>query len=362
MQLFCPACQVVFAGTQRCPRCAGLLLLPHEATESSAPKVKSAPPPAPPAPTPAGRVVVGAVFALGIYLALRKLATGVVLAAHPNPDGWWASFEGLLAVCGGQGLAVVFGAVVASAGRSVGFAFGAAVGGLCGGLFLAAELIAGAPPRDLVLYVQFLVLVVVGGVAGVFAARVWGAVPVLEMPVPDRTRLSSSRFALAPPPDPGRPTRWLRALLGAALIVFAVGVAEQVRTGAQKYSAGMLQVTTQGQAQFLTWQLAVIGIVCGGALAGAATGAGLRHGVIAGGLGGVGVLGLTASRGETLGPVSYWLSKLSLAHLPPNDPAAVVAALTGVLALGVIGGWLGGSLFLPLAPAHMRTRLRAGLD
>ncbi len=31
MQLFCPACQAAFAGTQRCPQCAGLLLLPHEA-------------------------------------------------------------------------------------------------------------------------------------------------------------------------------------------------------------------------------------------------------------------------------------------------------------------------------------------
>lgn len=362
MQLFCPACQAAFPGTQRCPRCGGLLLLPHEAAESSAPKPRPVPvrPAAP--PTPAGRVVVGAVFALGLYLGLRKLATGVVLAAHPDPDAWWLSFEGLLSVCAGQALAVVFGAVVASAGRSVGFLFGAAVGSVCGGLFLAAELVAGAPPRDLVLYVQLLVLVLVGGVAGVFAARVWGAVPVLDMPIPDRNRLSSSRFAVDPPAATGRPTAWLRVLIGAVLITLAVGAAEQVRSGAQKYSGGMLQVNSIGQGQFLTWQIAVLGVLGGGVAAGASTGAGLRHGVMAGGLGGLGVLALTAVQGETLSPISYWLGKLSIGHLPPNDPAAVVAAMTGVVIIGVLGGWLGGALFQPLAPAHMRQRLRGGLD
>ena len=362
MQLFCPACQAAFPGTQRCPRCGGLLLLPHEAAESSAPKPRPVPVRAVAPPTPAGRVVVGAVFALGLYLGLRKLAMGAVLATHPDPDAWWLSFEGLMAVCAGQALAVVFGAVVASAGRSVGFVFGAAVGSVCGGLFLAAELVAGAPPRDLVLYVQLFVLVFVGGVSGVFAARVWGAIPVLDMPIPDRNRLSSSRFAIDPPARDGRPTAWLRVLCGAIIIMVAVGVAEQVRSGAQKYSGGMLQVNSIGQGQFLTWQIAVLGVLCGGVAAGAGTGAGLRHGVMAGGLGGIGVLGLTAVRGEPLGPVSYWLSKLSIGHLPPNDPAAVVAALTGVVVLGVLGGWLGGTLFQPLAPAHMRQRLRGGLD
>jgi hypothetical protein len=363
MQLFCPACQSAFPGTQRCPRCGGLLLLPQEAAEAVASRPKTATPASPSfQPTPAGRVVVGAVFALGLYLALRKLATGVALASHPDPEAWWGSFEGLVAVCGGQALAVIFGAIVAAAGRTGGSLFGMAVGGLCGGLFLTAELFAGAPPADLVLYVQPIVLICVGGVAGVLAARIWGAVPILDMPVLDRNKLSSAQFALTEPNAKGRPTSLVRVFAGAMIMLSAVAVADKVRSGAQKYSGGLLHVTSVGQGQFLTWQIAVMGMLAGGATAAAGTGAGLRHGVLAGALGAVGVLGLTASLGEPLSPVSYWLGALRLGTLPYNDPAAITAAVSGVLVLGVLGGWLGGTLFQPLAPEHMRRRLHSNLD
>lgn len=359
MQLFCPACHAAFAGTQRCPRCGGIMLMPHETADADVPR--AAPPPSP-QPAPANRVIVGAVFALGLYLGLRKLAVGVVLAACPDPEAWWVSFEGLAAVCGGQIAAVAFGAVLAAAGRLGGFVFGGTVGAVCGGLFLAAELAAGAPPHDLVLYIQPLVLVAAGGIAGVFAARVWGAVPVLDMPVPDLHKLSSSRFALGEVTAPGRPTAWARVLVGATLVVVAVAGADPVRKGMQKHSDGMLKVDSVGQAQFITWQFAVLGVLAGGALAAAGTGAGLRHGLLTGGLGAAGVLGATAARGEVLGPVGYWLDKLALGGLAPTDPAALAAAVGGVLFLGLIGGWLGSALFQPLAPEYMRGRLRTGLD
>jgi hypothetical protein len=363
MQLFCPVCQSAFAGTQRCPRCGGLLLLPQESAEAALPR-EAGEPAAKAAPPPAARVAVGAVLALGVYMGLRKLAGGAAaaLAARSEPEAWWSSLEGLSAVYGAQVAAVVFGSVVAAAGRAGGLAFGSAVGGLCGAMFLAAELFAGAPPQDLVLYVQPLVLACAGACAGVFAARVWGAVPELHLPVTDRSRLSSSRFAVLKEDEPARPTSWVRVLLGAALMVLAVVAADKVRNGAQKYSGGMLRVNSVGQARFLTWQLAVLGGLAGGAVAGASTGAGLRHGALAGGASAAGVVALTAALGEPLSPVAYWLGQLSLAGLPPTDPAALVAAAAGMLILGVVGGWLGGTLFLPLAPAHMRGRLGSGLD
>lgn len=360
MQLFCPKCEAAHAGTQRCPRCGGLLLLPHETNAEAVPLAKEPVPP-PPVPAPLGRVVVGAVFALGLYLGLRKFAMGVVLAAHPEPDAWWGSFEGLGVVGGLQILTVIFGAVLAAAGRVGGFLFGSTVGAVCGALFLGAELVAGAPPRDLVLYLQPLVLVAVGGIAGVFAARVWGAVPVLDMPVPDPHKLSSLRFTVADGGNTGRPTVWARVLIGAALMVVSVVCADQVRKGMQRYSEGALNVSSVGQARFITWQVAMLGLLTGAGLAGATTGAGTRHGLFAGFIAGVGVLGATAAHGETLVPVAFWLDKLSLGELAPTDPAAIVGALVGVIMAGVIGGWLGGSLFQPLIPAHMRG-LRSGLD
>lgn len=361
MQLFCPSCQAAFPGTQRCPRCGGLLLLPQEAAEAAYARPRAELPP-PIQTTPTGRVVVGAVLALGLYLGLRKLAIGAVLAASPDPDAWWSSFEGLLAACSAQGLAVLFGAVVAAAGRAVGFAFGAAVGGLCGTLFLGAELLAGAPPRDLVLYVQLAVLVLVGGIAGMIAARVWGAVPVLDLPVSNRNRLSSSRFAVEPPPSDAPPTAWARVLVGAMIMLVALAAADQVRTGAERVTEGALHVNSVGQGRFLTWQIAVFGILTGGAVAGAATGAGVRHGFMTGMIGGFGAVGLAAARGEQLPPVRYWLSKLALGEAAANDPAVLAAAVGGVALFGLVGGWLGGSLFQPLAPLSMRRRARTGLD
>jgi hypothetical protein len=361
MQLFCPVCQGAFAGTQRCPRCGGLLLLPQEAAEAVAPRVAEAPP-QPVVTPPAARVAVGAVLALGLYLGLRKLVTGAVLATQDETGGWWLSLEGLWAVCGTQAGAVLFGAVVAAAGRRGGLGFGAAVGGLCGALFLIGELLAGAPAQDLVLYVQPLVLLGAGACAGAAASRVWGAVPELHLPVTDRSRLSSSRFTLGETEEPGRPTSWLRVLVGASLLVLAIVAADKVRSGAQKYSGGLLRVDSVGQGRFLTWQLAVLGGLAGGVAAGAGTGAGIRHGVLAGVAAGAGVLALTSAAGEPLGPIAYWLAQLSLTGLPQNDPAVLVATAGGMLVLGVAGGWLGGLLFLPLAPDHMRAPARAGLD
>lgn len=362
MQLYCPACQASFAGTQRCPRCAGLLLMPHECAEALAPRAAAVPTRAPITPTATGRVFVGALFALGLYLALRKLATGVVLAGGADAEAWWQSFEGLLVVCGAQAVAVVFGAVVAAAGRAGGAAFGAAVGLVCGGLFLAAELVTGAPPQDLVLYLQLGALLLVGAVAGVIAARVWGAVPALDLEVVDRARLSSSRFMVGMPDETARPTAWAKVLIGAVIALAAVALAEQLRASAERYSGGALRVSSVGQARFIAWQFAVLGVLFGTALAAAGTGAGARHGFVSGALAAVGVLGLIATRGENLSPVSFWLGTIGLGGRAPNDPAALGATFGGVLLIGTFGGWLGGVLFPPLAPESMRKPARLGQD
>jgi hypothetical protein len=182
------------------------------------------------------------------------------------------------------------------------------------------------------------------------------------MPVPDLHKLSSSRFAVGEPLASGRPTAWARILVGATLMLVAVAAADKVRNGAQKYTGGMLRVTTQGQARFITWQLAVFGVLGGGVLAGAGTGSGVRHGLMAGAMGGVGVVALSAALPQPLSPVLYWLGTLSLGDAPTNDPAAIGAAIGGVLLLGVVGGWLGGTLLQPLAPEGMRRKLHSNVD
>jgi hypothetical protein len=328
--------------------------MPHEvATETAL--HPDAPPPL--RPTTGGRIAIGTVLALGLYLALRKLATGFILATHSNPDGWWVSFNGLAVIHASQAIAVLFGGLLAATGLTRGYPLGLAVGGVCGGLFLAYEILAGAPPGDLVLYMQPPVLAVIGLAAGLIGSRIWGAAPKLDMPIPNTNKLSSIRLAEDEVLNPGKPTVWVRVLLGAVIMVFGVVAAEQFRQTLQKHSGGMLKVRSVGQGEFITWQIATFAILAGGITAGAGTGAGMRHGLLAGALGGLGIFGVFVKAGGSLPPVAWWLVRLSLDEVPITSPSVITAIAGGVLLAGLVGGWLGGAMFLPLAPEHMRRRL-----
>jgi hypothetical protein len=306
--------------------------------------------------------MVGTVLALGFYLGVRKVVAGAILATNPDPGGWWLSFNGLVAVYAAQAVAVAFGAVVAAAGRAYGYSLGFIVGGVCGGLFLGYELLAGAPPQTLVLYLQPPVLALLGLVAGVFGSRVWVAAPALNLPVPHGSKLSSLQLGADVAEERPRPTHWIRVLAGACVMVVGVIGADQLRHGMQKNSAGMLRVENLGQGEFITWQMATFAVLAGGVAAGAGTGAGIRHGILAGFLGAAGVLGICSKLGTTVPPVEYWLVKMSLDGLPLMAPTVVMAVGGGVLFVAILGGWLGGALFLPLAPEYMRKRLNVGLD
>ncbi len=359
MLLFCPECQSAFTGVSRCPRCSGLLLMPDEAPPLSNgaghdPIVLAK-------ATPGARAFVGTVVALGLYLGLRKLTSGWVLATLEDAGSWWHSAEALIAVFVLQVFAAGFGAVLASAGRTKGISLGAVVGGFCGGLFLAAEVAAGAPPAQLVLLLQPVLLIATGAIAGAVGAWFWAAVPELDLPPPLIQKKSSSiELHQDTPRDTARPTLWYRVLIGALVVVMGMALAEKARHGAEKASGGMLKVESRGQGKFMSWQIATLAVLVGGAFAGAGTGAGLRHGIYAGLLGGIGGCILGIVRGEFSQPEEYLLKWMNLAVDSPQDPVAILGVAFGVLVAAMVGGWFGGQLFLPLAPLHMRkSRLHA---
>jgi hypothetical protein len=329
--------------------------MPHEAADHR-PSDAAEPHPGFVRTTPSGRIAIGTILALGLYLGLRKLIAAAVVASTPNPDAWWVSFEGLVAVFGVQAVAALFGALLSGAGRPRGFALGFAVGGLCGGLFLAAEVLGGTPAGEMVLYLQPPSLALAGGIAAAVGTRVWPSVPELDIRPPAKKRSSSIQLAVDAPKDQIRETSWVRVLAGAVIIVIGVGYADAARVKIQRGSGGLFRVESIMQGRFLSWQMATFAVLLGGVTAAAGTGAGPWHGMLAGGLGGTGVIGLTAVRGESIPSLDYWLSKLSLASISPLDPAPIAAVVGGVLAAALVGGWLGSQVFLPLAPEHMRSR------
>jgi hypothetical protein len=361
MQLFCPSCQAAFPGVSRCPRCGGLLLMPHEVAPDTS-RRRFSPPPPKLKPTAVGRVAIGTVLALGFYLGVRKIVTGAVMAAVNDPGAWWLSFHGLIAVYSTQAVAVVCGATISAAGRIRGFAHGLGVGVMCGGLFLGFELLAGVPPQDLVIYLQPPVLALLGLVAGVVGARIWGVSPTPDIPLPQLSKLSSIQFAKETVTNREKPTIWLRVLVGASIMVAGVAIADEARTFAQRNSAGLLRVQNLGQGEFITFQLATFAVLLGGIVAGAGTGAGLRHGLYSGALGGIGVLGICLKHGDAILPIAYWLARVSMEELPLMAPSVCVTVFGSILMVGLVGGWLGGALFLPLVPEHLRGRFQIGGD
>jgi hypothetical protein len=360
MQLFCPTCKTTYPSFNRCPRCGGLLLMPHEVA-ADAPQFDGESP-APIQTTAVGRIMVGTVLALGVYLGVRKVLAATILAANGQGTEWWLSFHGLSIVYALQAGAVLFGAVIAAAGRASGYSIGFLIGLCCGGLFLGYELLAGASPQTLVLYLQPPVLALLGLAGGVAGSRVWTPMPDLKLPIPTGSKLSSLQLGEDLEEEKPKPTQWIRVLAGAAIMVIGVVAAEQVRHTLQKNSGGLLKVDSMGQGDFITWQLATLAVLTGGVVAGAATGAGIRHGILSGFVGAGGLIGICMKMGGALPPIEYWLSKMSLDGLPLMAPTVLTAIGGGVMLLALLGGWLGGALFQILAPESMRKRTSFGLD
>jgi len=314
-------------------------------------------------PTVAGRVIVGSVLAMATYLAIRKIAMGTVLAIESNPDGWWLSPTGLVADHVIQAVAVVFGTMIAGAGQFKGATTGGIVGFVCGGLFLGYELMIGADSQNLSLYLQLPVLAMLGLIGGLIAAKIWTPPPQLMLGIPGSGKLSSLQLNEVAEAQRSRPTVWARVLIGTTLTVMGITMAEEVRLTVQKYSAGIFHTNTRIEAEFITWQIATLAGLAGAMIAGAETGAGPRHGLFTGILSGFSIYGLWTQRGAAfLFPaLKFWLDKLGIPTESVTAPASIAGVIGSILLLGLVGGWMGGALFLPLSPAHHRGR-RHGLD
>jgi hypothetical protein len=231
------------------------------------------------------------------------------------------------------------------------------VGGLCGGAFLGLAVHSGASPRDLVLYLQPPILALAGLIAGGVGSWLWPPAPELDYPITPASKFSSIQLIEDSVAKQEPPTQWARVLVGAVVMVLGVMMADDFRKTAQKHSMGMLRVQSLGQGEFITWQLGMFAVLFGGAFAGAGTSAGLRHGVYAGALGGLGVYGLCAKAGAALPPVAWWVSSVSLEDQPLGQPAVAATIICSITFVGILGGWLGGMLLPKLAPPSMlRTR------
>jgi hypothetical protein len=195
----------------------------------------------------------------------------------------------------------------------------------------------------------------VGGVAAVIGQRVWPA--PIELPVPQSSRNSSLMKLKAGEgqKESVRPTRWVRILIGATAVVCGVMAADSVRSGLGYMPKGMFNLGGPGAAPRIDAQIAAFLVLLGGMVAGAATGAGLRHGLTAGLFAAVGLVAMMSmTAGDPLPAVQFVMEKLGLAETPREAVAAVGGITLGITTLG---GWLGGQLLPPLSRRRRLARM-----
>ena len=354
MQLYCPTCDAAYTAVDRCPACAGRLVLPTEVREAVS-GVAPPPPPDPIRPTALARATVGVVVAMGLYVGLREwAAAAAALAGGSLADGEDGALAVVVAL---RAAGVLAGGLVAGAGRPQGLATGALAGLVCGGLFLFGDVTAGATAgaRDLGVVLG---LAALAAAAGSLGGRVWPPAADLPDPLPDPRGSSLARLAdEEKEAKRGRPTLWPQVLIGVSLIVAGVASADQARAALKAGTNGVLNVGGPAQAPVVDVELAALAVVAAGLIAGANTGAGLRHGLLVGAFGGLGVVLGAGRGGESFYLVTEGLHAVlgvPMAETPGRD--ALLLLFAAVFVGGSFGGWLGGQMFPPLVK---RKRLRA---
>lgn len=353
MQLFCTQCEAAFSGTTHCPRCAMRLISPQELYVAAE---TAAPPPDVIAPSFLGRVVVGVLTAVGLVFAFRELATAIAPGELVDP---WLGFALRI-------LAMVGGGLLAGATRPNGAQTGALVGLITGGLIVAADSTANSDLHHWWMSGLAVAFPLVAAVAGWFGAYIWPplsdwsallkgskiASSIRKLGLSGMAEESALRNA-------GRPTSWIRIVIGSMIGFLGVLASDEIRTILGYGSGGILQTTGVARGPSVGVQLAALMLFFGGIIAGSNTGAGLRHGFLAGLLTTLDLLVASIGRGEKPYPaVEGFFQLLNMNPGPLTDPEIGAAVTLAVFTLATAGGWLGGQLLLPLARAKQFARRR----
>ena len=343
MRKICPQCQGNFDGQLLCPKCGiQLLNVPDRSAVISEVADEGFP------VVGVGRqMLAGLILAQGFYYALRQLG----MAAEMVLDGSGrlpADSHNLLAglqICG-----VLLGGLVAGAGNSRAVFAGAAIGLLNALALVGAQVALGNRPPDFMLFGAWLPHMVFGAVGGWAGRHFWPS--LLDLPDPARSKPEKAKVDKQVTSGP--PLSWLRVLGGAALSVGCTVWAGAIRDGFIHFASGSLILESRVQGRFVAWAISALAMLLGGALAGASSRGGLRHGFLVGLLASASIFIIHQEVVKEVLPAERFFA--SVVGLPDEDtpsPAQTgLFLLTNTLLLGTLGGLFGGTLLPRLDEAE----------
>jgi hypothetical protein len=284
--------------------------------------------------TPWGRILVGVLLAQGLAHGLKQFLSAWFMVRAQATTG--TDFLGAVTLQGIFGLSLLFGGMVAGAGKTRGILYGSFVGLVNGLIFLFVQLSHGVVLNEIGLYSQGLMHVSFGALGGLVGRLVWRPLAAMRVPeFPSDAPIKKRPAPRKPLSILSGPVSWLRMLLGTSLVVSGLLWAHRVLQFILEVSEGKLLITSQLQAQVIDWEMSAIVVLIGAGVSGATTNNGLKQGLFTGVFATVILIGI---------------------HL--GDPHVSLEAMgylaTSVILLSLGGGWFGGQLFPPVLPRRQR--------
>ncbi|HXG12955.1 MAG TPA: hypothetical protein VNK04_24570 [Gemmataceae bacterium] len=324
MAMVCPRCNNSFDQRIQCPTCGVRLIYRHTSGTGRAPDENGRW-----QQTPWSRILVGLLLAQGLYYGLRHLCTaGLLVTGDPSAPNVWTTLYGLLFLQGLQALGLLVGGALAGAGKRQGIIYGAIVG-IWNGVISVLVM----PDRSntltaVTIYGQPILQMAFGAVGGLVGMLIWRPLPRLSIPGIPRPSVPLPALPRGPSVFSG-PIAWGRVLAGVAVAVGGSIWANVILEMVLEASEGKLTISSHLQAQLVTWEITTLAILVGSALAGATKANGLKQGLCVGLGATVVMIGIRLNNGAA-----------------SVDTLVYTAATT--LAVSLLGGWFGGSLFPPV--------------
>ncbi len=334
MSMVCPECHGSYEQSLQCPSCGVRLRYNSAARKSGG---ATARPEGQWQNTPWGRIAIGVLLAVGLAHGLKMLCTAGLLAASEETSRTvWATIAGLVVLQALQALSLLVGGALTAAGQQRGVFLGTIVGVASGFLFMLVQQLNGEAVTDIVLYGQPVLCLVFGALGGLLGSAVWKPLPAVETSAPSSDKTPVPR--IRPPSTPSAfsgPVSVVRVVCGIVVVVCGVFWPAVILNFVLDYSNGKLRLQSQLEAQMITWEIAGVFMLLGGALAGATTRNGLKQGLCVGLGAGVAIVG------NYLGSPTAGLEQ-------------TILLVASVLSLTLAGGWFGGQLFPPVVARRRR--------
>jgi hypothetical protein len=330
MSMVCPQCCGQFTQRLQCPTC-GVRLLTKSASRTAIPS------PLLPSSqseawqhTAVGRLLIGLVLAQGLAYVLRTLCHAGFLAAGADAEAFWKTLTGLVLLQAMQGVGLLVGGALAGAGQPRGVLLGGAVGLVNGFVSIIVQQLTGDPVTEVLFYSQPVLHLAFGMLGGLAGTLIWKPLPTLALASPPGQK--QAQRPAPPHPVLSAPVSWIRVFLGTIIVLVGVFWPKPILEIILSASQGQMSLSSQMQAELVTWEVAGLIVLLGAAAAGVNAVSGLKQGLCVGLISGLFFLTI----------------RLGTGSLPALEQT--VLTLLGIVLLSLLGGWFGGRLFPPVVP------------